>query len=47
MPKKLIADMYIGYKEMIDQNTEPTVTPEPSQEVSQADAVAIDNEGAV
>jgi hypothetical protein len=47
MPKKLIADMYIGYKEMIDQNTEPTVTPEPSQEVSQADSVAIDNEGAV
>lgn len=46
MPKKLIADIYVGYKEMIDQNVEPTATPEPSQEMTQADTSAIDDEGA-
>ena len=45
MPKKLIADIYVGYKEMIDQNVEPTVTPEPSQEMTQADTSATDDEG--
>ena len=40
MPKKLIADIYSGYAEMIDQNTQPatpeTVTPEPQTADAQA-----------
>ena len=48
MPKKLIADIYSGYTEMLDQTTEPatpeTVTPEPQTADTQA-AQAPDAEG--
>jgi hypothetical protein len=46
MPKKLIMDIYSGYNEMVNQNTQPatpeTVTPEPQT----ADAQAAGGEGA-
>jgi len=48
MPKKLIADIYSGYAEMINQTTEPatpeTVTPEPQTADTQAagDDIGID-----
>lgn len=41
MPKKLILDIYSGYKESIAQNTEPAVQPNPQQETQPADDLAL------
>lgn len=46
MPKKLIADIYSGYTEMLSTTTEPatpeTVTPEPQTADAQVDTTAAD-----
>lgn len=45
MPKKLIVDIYSGYKEMQSVNTEPTLTNQTQQETQPADELATDVEG--
>lgn len=45
MPKKLITDIYMGYKEMQNVNTEPTLTNQINQETQPADELATDVQG--
>jgi len=45
MPKKLIMDIYTGYIEAKNINTEPTLTNQVSQNVEEPDQMALDIEG--